>query len=376
MFSFIAFCVTSFVIAQNFNPRHPAWTDSFEANGFCWCNSTNFDHNLDEKTLEINGTDYNIVAVCDELENHPSYRSFQNGDAPYNDIQCGNGPANDAIDETGCPGRTDLGPGGCFNIGPTFDMEWLASRSRFGGDNEVVTPTPPTVTAGSNVVHIVKRNAPGFALDGDRGGENRQNIYLWSENENNVNQQWVEIDRGNGYFSYQKRNTNFCIDGGRGGSNAQNIYLFECSNNNQNQHWEKIAAAGGSYRLVKRNASSFAIDGNHGGANAQNAYIWSSNANNQNQQWFITPIGGVSAKSLDVIDSDGVVVYPNPVESTTTIQGAAGATMYIYDMNGTVVLSGSLTTDSELIDLSNLSSGVYYAQIDGEKISTVKIIKR
>ena len=70
------------------------------------------------------------------------------------------------------------------------------------------------------------------------------------------------------------------------------------------------------------------------------------------------------------------MVYPNPVESTTTIQGAAGATMYIYDMNGTVVLSGSLTTDSELIDLSNLSSGVYYAQIDGEKISTVKIIKR
>jgi len=372
VFSIIAYCVTSLVFAQNFNPRHPAWTDSFRANGFCWCNSTNFDHNLDEKTLELNGTDYNIVAVCDELENHPLYRSFRNGDAPYNDIQCGNGPANDAADETGCPGRTDLGPGGCFNIGPEFDIDWLESRSRFGGGN-TANPTPEPTSGNSTVVHITKRNATGFALDGNHGGENGQNIYLWSENENNQNQQWIEIDQGGGFFSYQKRNTDFCIDGNRGGANGQNLYLWRCDNNNRNQHWQKVSSGGGAYRLVKRNATGFAIDGGNGGARAQNIQLYDSSLSSQNLQWFITPIGTASAKSLDVVDSDEVVIYPNPVESTSTIQGAAGAVMYVYDMNGAVVLSKNIASDSEQIDLSTLSIGVYYAEI-GDAV--IKLIKR
>ena len=370
-FLVFAYFVANMAFSQEFRPRHPAWTDSFAANGFCWCNSTNFDHGLDQKTLRINGTNYNIVAVCDELENHPSYRSFQNGDAPYNDIQCGNGPANDAADETGCPGRTDLGSGGCFNIGPEFDMDWLASRSRFGGNDNV--SSPPTSGGGdSNIVHIRKRNSPGFALDGDRGGENGQNVYLWAENENNVNQQWIEIDQGGGFFSYQKRNTNFCMDGGNGGANAQNLYLYECNNNNRNQHWQKVASGGGSFRLVKRNASNFAIDGNHGGESGQNTYLWSNNANNQNQQWFISPIG-TSAKSLSIIDADDVTIYPNPVQSIATVQGAANTTIRIYDMEGKSFVSQNISSNNETLDLSGLAAGVYYTQIIGLK--TTKVMK-
>jgi len=54
------------------------------------------------------------------------------------------------------------------------------------------------------VVHIRKRNAQNFALDGNFGAENEQNVYLWNASEDNVNQQWIEIDRGNGFYSYQK----------------------------------------------------------------------------------------------------------------------------------------------------------------------------
>ncbi len=119
------------------NPQ-PNWKDSYQANGHCWCNST-FDHNLGSKTLNINGTNYGIIDVCDELQNHPLYRNEANGDPLYNDIQCGNGPVNDAADETGCPGRVDLGPGGCDEIGTTFDMAWLSSRTRFGGGGGAAT---------------------------------------------------------------------------------------------------------------------------------------------------------------------------------------------------------------------------------------------
>jgi len=83
--------------------------------------------------MRLNGRNYSIVDICDELRNHPNFRTERNGDPIYNDIQCGNGPANDAADEAGCPGRVDLGSGGCDEIGPRFDMAWLESRERFGG---------------------------------------------------------------------------------------------------------------------------------------------------------------------------------------------------------------------------------------------------
>ena len=40
----------------------------------------------------------------------------------YNDIQCGNGPPNDAGDETECPGRIEYGAEGCKYIGPLWDF--------------------------------------------------------------------------------------------------------------------------------------------------------------------------------------------------------------------------------------------------------------
>ena len=165
--------------------------------------------------------------------------------------------------------------------------------SWYNGDNgyDLVDPSQServTPTSGDSIVHMVKRNASGFAIDGNRGAANYQRVYLWGENENNRNQQWVEIDRGNGYYSYQKRGTDHCIDGGRGGANGQEVYLYSCGDSNQNQHWQKISTAGGSYRLQKRNSPGYSIDGKMGGEDGQELHLWGSNSNNQNQQWFIS----------------------------------------------------------------------------------------
>ncbi len=359
------------LIAQNWNPRHPGWTDSFAANGFCWCSSTNFDHNLDSKTLRINGTNYNIVDVCDELKKHPSYRAFKNGDAPYNDIQCGNGPANDAPDEAGCPGRTDLGPSGCNQIGPTFDVNWLASRARFNGSTN---PNPPNTNG--TIVHIKKRNAQNFAIDGDNGGANGQNVYLWGANQNNANQQWVEIDRGNGYYSYQKRGTNFCIDGNRNGANRQNVYLWQCSSNNQNQHWQKVATSGGAYKLIKRNATGYALNGGSNGKNGQNVNLYDSSRTSQNLQWIITPIDASAKSTNDVELTDEIVLYPNPVNATTTIRNAANSIITIYDIKGSIILNQIISNNNEIINLSAVNSGIYYGKIRNDVTSTtLKIVK-
>ena len=138
------------------------------------------------------------------------------------------------------------------------------------------------------IVHLTKRNASGFAIDGNNGGAAGQKVYLWSSDANNVNQAWVEMDRGQGFYSYKKANTDFCIDGGNGGANGQSVILWACDANNQNQQWQKIDAGSGNYRLQKRNASGYSIDGENGGANGQVLYLWASDANNQNQQWTFT----------------------------------------------------------------------------------------
>lgn len=137
------------------------------------------------------------------------------------------------------------------------------------------------------VVSMKKSNTTSFAIDGNHGGVNGQNVYIWNYSSANQNQHWIEIDRGNGYYSYQKRNTNFCLDGNRGGENGQSVYLWQCGSGNQNQHWRKVSV-NGLFRLEKRNAPSFSIDGNNGGANGQNLYLWQSNNSNPNQLWEFT----------------------------------------------------------------------------------------
>jgi len=102
---------------------------------------------------------------------------------------------------------------------------------------------------GGDPVVTMRKGNSNFAIDGNNGGANEQNVYLWSYSASNVNQQWVEVSRGSGFYSYKKRNTNYCLDGGVGGQNGQNVKLYTCGTSNQNQHWKKVNIGGGKYRL-------------------------------------------------------------------------------------------------------------------------------
>ena len=175
-----------------------------------------------------------------------------------------------------------------LQISPNGEIRFFPTTSNGTWESFTFTEVVPS----EQVVHITKRNAPGFAIDGNHDAANTQNVYLWSADPNNVNQQWIEIDRGNGYYSYQKMGTNHCLDGGAPGAvNGQNVYLWNCGEgNNQNQHWQKVDAGSGAFKLIKRNDEGFAINGGSAGENAQNVNLFNATNNSQNLQWFITPI--------------------------------------------------------------------------------------
>ena len=104
--------------------RNPGsgWSDSYSVDGRCYCEST-FDHEIGDILVDTPVGQRTVREVCDALGPGPGSRPAGEPPRPvYNDIQCGNGPPNNAGDEDDCPGRVDIGRSGCGHIGPRWDL--------------------------------------------------------------------------------------------------------------------------------------------------------------------------------------------------------------------------------------------------------------
>ncbi len=106
------------------NPGGIGWADSFSHNGTCWCDSSNYDHNIGPVQVSTPVGTRTVFQVCEAQKASGNKPTRASGDPVYNDVQCGNGPPNDAGDEDPdqCPGRTDIGGQGCGHIGPVWDF--------------------------------------------------------------------------------------------------------------------------------------------------------------------------------------------------------------------------------------------------------------
>ncbi len=117
------------------NPR-PGWKDSYSVNGQCYCDS-GFDHGIGNVQVDTPLGRKTVRQVCAKIGPGPGAQ----GNPAYNDVQCGNGPPNNAGDEHTCPGRVDMGPQGCQIIGPTWNLDRFYQASTPDPD-PAPTPTP------------------------------------------------------------------------------------------------------------------------------------------------------------------------------------------------------------------------------------------
>ncbi|MEP5340960.1 MAG: T9SS type A sorting domain-containing protein [Algibacter sp.] len=235
------------------------------------------------------------------------------------------------------------------------------------------------------IVTMRKRNSTGYGLDGGNGGANNNDVKLYAQDASNINQQWIEIDRGNGYYSYLKNGTNFCIDGGNGGGNNKNVKLYRRIDSQQNQHWKKISTGSGHYRLQKRNSSSYSIDGNFGGGNNQSVYLYTNSTNNYNQQWLFNSLTSKKSgkkSSVEQLEAnlDAFSVYPNPVENELTIEFndnySQETSITLYAVNGQKVIETKPNGEEVRLDLSKLNSGIYILKVSSKTQNfTKKIVK-
>jgi len=113
--------------ASGLSDSKTVWSDSYSVAGQCYCDS-NFDHGLSGIVVGTPKGSKSVPVVCADIQaRHGTGPS--SGRTYFNDIQCGNGPANTAPDEAVCPG-IPIGTGNytgpnCDAKGSTWNLDLL-----------------------------------------------------------------------------------------------------------------------------------------------------------------------------------------------------------------------------------------------------------
>ena len=183
-------------------PNSPTvWSDSYSVDGQCYCDS-NFDHGLSSITVDTPDGVKSVPQVCSDITSRFGSGRFNNR-VYYNTIQCGHGPANNAADESVCPG-IPLAAGNytgnrCQQTGATWNLDLVypaqttqpAPVDSAPVDEPVDQPqsivqpvTAPNPVVESETSIITHPDCSSAALDADGDGfgwENNQTCMVVAE---------------------------------------------------------------------------------------------------------------------------------------------------------------------------------------------------
>jgi len=222
------YCIASASAYAQDNPRL-SWEDSYSVNGVCYCNS-NFDHGIANTRVSTPRGQRTVRQVCNDIRSALGTGS-RNGRIPYNDVQCGNGPANNAGDENRnrCPGRVDIGPRGCDDIGPRWNLN-AVYRNTSTSPNPEPAPTQPTNVRGTSA--STNRSDVRFATDGNRNTR-------WTTERPQRRGQWFQLDLGR-----QRTVSQVILDSARSRNDGPATYTVSTSTNGRN--FTNVATGRGS----------------------------------------------------------------------------------------------------------------------------------
>ncbi|MEI6297729.1 MAG: T9SS type A sorting domain-containing protein, partial [bacterium] len=81
-----------------------------------------------------------------------------------------------------------------------------------------------------------------------------------------------------------------------------------------------------------------------------------------------------------LVPESSLTIYPNPASNSITIEAPATSSqsqLSIKDVNGQVLIARQITESKTQVDISNLSSGVYFVWLACEKTVQVgKFVKQ
>lgn len=233
-------------------------------------------------------------------------------------------------------------------------------------------------------IQMIKRSATLYAIDGGEDSEEDHEITLLRHS-NHINLTWKEIDRGNGYYSYQQYDTDLCLYGGEENVVDQHVTLVKCAMEDVNQQWMKIGGGNDHFRLLKR-GSELVIDGGMGRFDGANVFLGELDETSEDQQWKFeaADVGNLETneKVLSTQNNEltQVIAYPNPVsgELTLTVPESKYSQLVIYNMDGRVIEKKTIDQNVNKlgVDVGSFNPGLYVLILSGRKtFKQIKVIK-
>lgn len=192
--------------------------------------------------------------------------------------------------------------------------------------------------------------------------------------------EWNIVSLGGGEYNIINVNSGKYADiqGASTSTGAKNIIWT--NNGGNNQKWRIVDIGGGYYNIINVNSGLLLDIQGASIANNANNIQWTANGG-QNQQWSFGSFLK-SAKINDTLEdelselTDLVVLYPNPVNNLLNIkltkELSEGTELNLYDASGRVLKTESIKNSNHIMDMTNLSSGIYLLKITNGSNSITK----
>ena len=106
-------------------------------------------------------------------------------------------------------------------------------------------------------------------------------------------------------------------------------------------------------------------------------YECTPHANSMNMTGHFNVQGSVGIANNNQLQSN-ISIFPNPANSQINVKADAkllGSVYAVYDNTGKVVLSGKIISESNIIELGNLSGGIYLLSLGESLKHTFNVIK-
>ncbi|MFD2572784.1 RICIN domain-containing protein [Spirosoma soli] len=233
--------------------------------------------------------------------------------------------------------------------------------------------TPPPTSGPANGVYQITARHSGKALDVASNsladGANVQQ-YTYS---GGSNQKWTVTSLGSGQYSIRALHSGKALDVTSSSlSDGADINQWAYSGGN-NQKWRIESVGSGYYRIVSVNSGK-CVDV-VGASTANGAAINQYTCNGGNNQSFqLTYLSGGRLAAEHNPEDTPATVYPNPAQSTFTLEKAGTFDYSIYNVLGTSLESGQ--TINKVTTGQSLKPGLYLIRVKSlQGNQTLKLVK-
>jgi hypothetical protein len=149
-------------------------------------------------------------------------------------------------------------------------------------------PTQPVVSASTpqngSTYHLICQRS-GKALDNRGSTVDGGEVGQWSDQSNNVNQEWKLVSVGSGYFNLICQKSSKSLDNSGSTADGTNMKQWTTQGGNINQYWRFVDVGGGYYHVICQQGAK-ALDNRGSAMDGTVVGQWSDGGSgNLNQNW-------------------------------------------------------------------------------------------